>query len=172
MTEFNVTIRNLCAEDPENFTREERAQGWLGATPEKLEMRLNDCAAGLCDAIVAEANGEPAGYVSVYWNPDGGPFAGKGWPEIVDFNVLEKYRRHGVGSKLMDAAEALARTRSDVVTLGVGLHSGYGSAQRMYVKRGYIPDGSGVWHDGKVCPEYAPCCNDDELVLYFLKENR
>ena len=45
MTEFNVTIRNLCAEDPEIFAREERAQGWLGATPEKLEMRLSDCAA-------------------------------------------------------------------------------------------------------------------------------
>lgn len=34
----------------------------------------------------------------------------------------------------MDIAEKLAKTRSDTVCLGVGLHSGYGSAQRMYVK--------------------------------------
>ena len=33
----------------------------------------------------------------------------------------------------------------------------------MYVKRGYIPDGSGVWYGGSVCPEYENCCNDDDL---------
>ena len=172
MPESVIVIRDLCAEDPEFFAREERAQGWHGATPEKLEGRLKDRAEGKCAVIAAEVNGEPAGYVSVYWNPEEGPFAGKGWPEIVDFNVLEKFRRRGVGSKLMDVAEALAGTRSDAVTIGVGLHSGYGSAQRMYVKRGYIPDGSGVWYAGKPCPEYGPCCNDDGLVLYFSKENR
>lgn len=44
----------------------------------------------------------------------------------------------------MDIAEKIAFERSDEVCIGVGLHGGYGSAQRMYVKRGYIPDGSGV----------------------------
>lgn len=38
---------------------------------------------------------------------------------------------------------------SSTICLGVGLHYGYGAAQRMYVKRGYIPDGSGVWFNGK-----------------------
>ena len=172
MNDFIVTVREMRDSDPAAFAEAERAQGWLGATTEKLDERMKDCAEGKCAAIVAEVNAEPAGYVSVYWNPDHGPFAGKGWPEIVDFNVLEKYRRRGVGTKLMDAAEALAGTRSDVVTLGVGLHSGYGSAQRMYVKRGYIPDGSGVWYENEVCPEYADCNNGDSLVLYFSKKNR
>lgn len=44
----------------------------------------------------------------------------------------------------MDAVEALAAVTSDTVCLGVGLHSGYGAAQRMYVLRGYVPDGSVV----------------------------
>ena len=57
-----------------------------------------------------------------------------------------------------------------MVYLGVGMHSGYGSAQRMYVKRGYIPDGTGVWYGDKVCGQYADCCNDDDLVLYLVKE--
>ena len=69
----------------------------------------------------------------------------------------------------MDMAEQIAKEYSDVVYLGVGLHSGYGSAQRMYVKRGYIPDGSGVWYQDKVCEQYAACNNDDDLVLYFSK---
>ncbi len=49
---------------------------------------------------------------------------------------------------------------------------GYGSAQRMYVKRGYIPDGSGVWYQNAVCPAYGPCANDDDLVLYLSKKLR
>ena len=94
----------------------------------------------------------------------------QGLPEIVDFGVLEKYRGRGIGTKLMNVAELIAKEFADRICLGVGLHSGYGSAQRMYVKRGYIPDGSGVWYNNSVCEPYASCCNDDELVLYFSKQ--
>jgi hypothetical protein len=38
----------------------------------------------------------------------------------------------------------LVAERSDVVGLGVGLYPDYGTAQRMYVRRGYLPDGRGV----------------------------
>ena len=77
--------------------------------------------------------------------------------------------KNGIGNKLLDAAEKIASQYSDVVYLGVGLHSGYGSAQRLYVKRGYIPDGTRVRYGEKTCPQYADCCNDDDLVLYWLK---
>ena len=87
----------------------------------------------------------------------------------MDVGVLEKYRRRGAGTLLMDAAEALARQRSGEVCLAVGLHGGYGSAQRMYVKRGYVPDGSGAWYRDAPCAPYAPCANDDDLVLYMKK---
>lgn len=100
----------------------------------------------------------------------GGPFAGTGWPYIVDFAVLERVRGRGVGSALMDAVEALAAETSDTVCLGVGLHSGYGAAQRMYVLRGYVPDGSGVWYEGHVLEQYVPCVNDDELNLFLSKK--
>ena len=59
---------------------------------------------------------------------------------------------------------------SDMVYLAVGLHSGYGAAQRIYVKRGYIPDGSGVWYQGKQLEQYAPCCNNDDLLLFMSKK--
>ncbi len=45
--------------------------------------------------------------------------------------------------------EEIASQYSDTVYLGVGVHNGYGSAQRMYIKRGYIPDGTGVWYGEK-----------------------
>lgn len=90
-------------------------------------------------SLVAEYQGQVAGYVNVYPGSQWGAFANRGYPEIVDFGVLEPYRRQGVGSKLMDLAEEIAAQYAEVVYLGVGLHRGYGSAQRMYVKRGYLP---------------------------------
>lgn len=93
----------------------------------------------------------------------------QGWPEIVDFAVLEGFRGRGAGTMLMDAAETVAARYADTVYLGVGLHSGYGAAQQMYIRRGYVPDGSGVWYGNQTCPPYAPCRNDDDLVLYLFK---
>ena len=96
----------------------------------------------------------------------------RGCPVIEDLTVFYHVHRQGIGSRLMDAAEAEAARRADRVYLAVGLHAGYGPAQRMYVKRGYVPDGSGVWYKGKPLAPYAPCANDDELVLYLSKALR
>lgn len=163
-----ILIRNLEPRDAQVLTSAERAQGW-NADIGKFQKRLRDQEQGLCVSLAAEADGGAVGYVNVYFDPRTGPFVDSGWPEIVDFGVLEKYRRRGIGGKLMDVAERIAGERSDTVWLGVGLHSGYGSAQRMYVKRGYVPDGSGVWYRDVVCPPYGPCANDDDLVLYLVK---
>lgn len=165
----DILIRDMEQSDARIITEEEIAQGWQQTT-EKYEMRLQHQAEGKAVALVAEYQGMVAGYINVYPDSGSGAFANRGYSEIVDFGVLEKYRRKGIGGKLMDAAEKIAAEHSDVVYLGVGLHDGYGSAQRMYVKRGYIPDGTGVWYGEQVCPQYAECCNDDDLVLYFSKK--
>jgi hypothetical protein len=57
-----------------------------------------------------------------------------------------------------------------MVGLGVGLHPGYGSAQRLYARRGYIPDGACVVLDGKPVPEGAKIRLDDAAVLRMTKE--
>lgn len=166
-----LTIRNMEQGDVQPITDGEIAQGY-NSTAEKYEMRLKDQRDKKCVSMTAEYCGSAVGYINLYFEPLGGAFLGKGYPEIVDFGVLEKYRRLGIGGRLMDAAENLAAEYSDTVCIGVGLHYGYGSAQRMYVKRGYIPDGSGVWYKDSVCEHYADCCNDDDLVLYLSKKLR
>ena len=163
-----IRIRNMEDSDTQEFSREEELQGW-GVTAQKFEMRLRHQGEGKCIALTAEYRGKAAGYVSVYPNSEWGAFGNQGLPEIVDFAVLEKFRGHGIGTKLMDAAEEVAASYADRVYLGVGLHSGYGSAQRMYAKRGYIPDGSGVWYGDHVCSPYSDCRNDDNLNLYLIK---
>lgn len=164
-----IKIRDLESADIPVIIAEEIAQGW-NATADKYEMRLRHREEMNATALVAEYRGQVAGYINVYPNSPWGAFAGRGLPEIVDFGVLEKYRRHGIGNKLMDVAEEIASKYSDIVYLGVGLHSGYGNAQRMYVKRSYIPDGSGVWYGRGVCEPYGECRNDDDLNLYLSKD--
>lgn len=165
----NIRIRTIEEPDAKLICEEEIAQGW-NQSIDKYMTRLADHASGKAVALVAEYKGNVAGYINVYKDCKWGAFGDRGYCEIVDFGVLEKYRRRGVGSKLMDVAEQIAAKYADVVYLGVGLHSGYGSAQRMYVKRGYIPDGSGVWYKDHVAEPYQTYCNDDDLVLYFSKE--
>jgi hypothetical protein len=59
-----------------------------------------------------------------------------------------------------------------MVGLGVGLTADYGPAQQMYVKRGYIPDGRGLYSHDKPAQygQFVPV--DDDLVLYFTKKLR
>jgi GNAT superfamily N-acetyltransferase len=120
--------------------------------------------------FISEYNGDYAGYTTLKNQATSGPFANTGIPEISDFNVLNRYRCKGIGSMILDEAEKKAGELNVMVCLGVGLHSGYGSAQRMYVKRGYLPDGSGVWYKDKICAPYTGCINDDDLILYLSKQ--
>jgi hypothetical protein len=56
-----------------------------------------------------------------------------------------------------------------VAGIGVGLFASYGSAQRLYVRRGYIPDGRGIARRGETIEPGASVVVDDDLVLYFTK---
>ena len=167
-----ITIRTREARDAQVIADAQILQGWH-ASPEPFLEELRDHEAGKCVSLTAEYRGNVAGYVNIYRSQREGPFAAAGYPEIVDFGVLEKYQRRGIGSKLMDAAERIAGEFADTVCLGVGLHNGYGAAQRMYVKRGYVPDGSGVWYRGKPCTPYDTVYTcDDDLILYLSKPTK
>lgn len=60
------------------------------------------------------------------------------------------------------------------VGIGVGLYGGsdggFGQAQRLYIKRGYIPDGLGVTYDYKSVVPGKMVCLDDDLILWFTKK--
>lgn len=164
-----LEIRNMEEADAQILYDEYTAQGWHPDIA-YYHMRMKEQAEGKCVALTAVYQGHPAGTVYVYKTVHEGPFKGAGYPMIVDFSVLKKYQRKGIGSRLMDVAEQIAGQYADTVCLGVGLCSEYGSAQRMYVKRGYVPDGSGVWYQDKQCVQYETVCTvDDDLVLYLSK---
>ena len=125
---------------------------------------------GQLDLLVATVDSQTAGYLLIEPRSSYPPFANAGIPEIADFNVLHEYRRRGVGTALMDEAERRVAQFSDVVGLGVGLYTDYGTAQRMYVRRGYLPDGAGVVLHGVPVEPGAEITLDDDPVLMFTKQ--
>ncbi len=138
-----IQIRLLEESDPPSIAAAFKIMGWN--KPETQYRRyLHEQVAGTRTCFVAIVDGQFAGYVTVNWRPAYAGFADLNIPEIQDLNVLTTYRRKGIASRLLDRAEGEAARRSGVVGIGVGLHPGYNAAQRLYVKRGYIPDARGI----------------------------
>jgi GNAT superfamily N-acetyltransferase len=119
--------------------------------------------------LVAWCGTGVCGYANVVWQPDYPLFRDAGIPEIQDLNVLPAFRNRGIASRIMDAAEEVIAARSPLAGIGVGLYADYGAAQRLYVKRGYIPDGRGAsWRDRPVLGGETVVA-DDDLALYFTR---
>lgn len=123
---------------------------------------------------LAHIDNQFAGYVTLKWRSPYEPFATANIPEIMDLNVLPSFRNAGVGSKLLEHAENEAATKSKIVGLGVGLYGGpdggYGPAQKLYVNRGYIPDGKGVTYNYLYATPGNSFPLDDDLLLWFTKK--
>jgi len=78
-----------------------------------------------------------------------------------------KYRKNGIATALMDEAETIVSEK--YIGIGFGLMSDYGAAQRLYVKRGYIPDGLGISQNGKFLTYGDQMTVDDDVALYLTK---
>ena len=165
---MNCTIRNMIKSDIESLSHGFMNQGWP-AREEILASYFWEQASGDREVLVAEIDGAVAGYVTILPSAKHGPFA-EVYPELSDFNVFEPFRNQGIGNQLLEEAEKRVKFVSSKVTLGVGLHLGYGPAQRLYIKRGYIPDGSGVWYRNQPLEMNATIQNNDDLVLYLSKK--
>lgn len=165
----NLKIRSIEATDPKIFYETYLSYGWHPSL-EVYENYLREQAAGTRIVLIAEMDGKVAGVCTLIKNASEGPWANRGVPVIVDLSVFKAFRNRGIGNKLLDVVEQEAAKLSDIITLSVGVHSGYGAAQRIYVRRGYLPDGSGAWYGGKPLEQYAPCRNDDDLQLYMFKK--
>ena len=119
---------------------------------------------------VAFQEGIFVGYITLKWHSEYAPFHQQGIPEIIDLNVLPKFRKQGIGSKLLDLAETEAQKKNKIIGIGFGLYADYGNAQRLYIKRGYMPDGLGITYNYQPIDPGSIVCLDDDLVLWLTKE--
>ncbi|MCY7077781.1 GNAT family N-acetyltransferase [Streptococcus oralis] len=166
--ETTCLIRKMQTSDVKELSQGFINQGWPGRE-EILARYFLEQECGEREVLVAEVGGALAGYITILPCAKQGPFA-EIYPELSDFNVFEPFQNQGIGNLLMEEAEKRVKPISDKVTLGVGLHSGYGPAQRLYIKRGYIPDGSGVWYQNHRPAMDATCEDIGDLVLYLSKD--
>lgn len=143
------------------------AMGWR-KPPGLFEAYFGEQGRGERLLWVARCGDSIAGFVTLGWRSTYLPFAELGVPEIGDLNVYPDHRRRGVASALLDVAEAAAFARAPAVGIAVGLYAAYGPAQRLYVKRGYVPDGRGVTAHGAPVAEGATVGVDDDLLLWLL----
>lgn len=120
--------------------------------------------------FVAFCGRELAGFVTVNWPPSHPPFHEQGIPEVRHLMVFGPYRRRGIGSGLLQAAEAWAAERSDRLGVGVGVFAPYGPAHQFYANLGYQPTGEGL------CRGHEPVCEgsdetiDDGLLFWLVKD--
>ena len=164
----NAIIRKMIESDIKHLSQGFINQGWPGRE-EILTRYFKEQESGEREVLIADLTSAVAGYITILPSAKHGPFA-EVYPELSDFNVFEPFRNQGIGNQLLEEAEKRVKFVSSKVTLGVGLHSGYGPAQRLYIRRGYIPDGTGVWYRNKPLEMGASCQNDNDLVLYLSKD--
>lgn len=163
-----IAIRELIEADCDLISAAFSQQGW-NKPAAQYQKYWRESQQGSRLVLVAEFDQVFAGYVTIVWESDYPPFRETQIPEIVDFNVLFKYQQRGVGTALMDEAERRIAQRSNKVGIGVGLMADYGNAQILYAKRGYIPDGRGIFGHGRWLAYGEQITIDDDVALYLTK---
>lgn len=91
-------------------------------------------------------------------------------PEINDLNVFPEYRNKGIAGSIIDELEKTISETHEKVGIGVGLFKDYGTAQRLYFKKGYIPDGNGLQYNYEEVQPGTHVFVDDDLNLYYTKK--
>lgn len=120
--------------------------------------------------LLACSGGKMIGYVTLKYVSDYENFARNNIPEIVDFNVVPRFRKQGIGRKLLKRIESVAKKSGYAqIGIGVGLSEDYGAAQRLYVKMNYIPDATGLHYDAKPVQKGTTVRVDDSLAVYLIK---
>jgi GNAT superfamily N-acetyltransferase len=166
-----ITIRPLRREDIPQVAAAFATLGW-DKPASQYERYFEEQESGTRVLFFAFEAGVFIGYITVVWQAHYPPFRDQDIPEIADFNVLPPFRRQGIGTQLLDAAEACVSERKSVVGIGVGMTPDYGVAQRLYVKRGYVPDGNGLQTSAGAVVYGESVRVDDDLILYFTKALR
>jgi len=164
----NLQIRKMTYDDIPLICKAENDEA--ESNVEYLKNHMENQDNKKCTVFIALYDNQIAGHVFLYYECRWGGLKNQGLPSVVDLVVYESYRRKGIATALMDAAEREAQRINSKIYLDVCLNSEYGPAQCFYIKRGYVPDGAGVYYEEEVLGLSALCRNDDELTLCLVKE--
>jgi GNAT superfamily N-acetyltransferase len=109
-----------------------------------LESHFEGHAEGDSSTLFGYKAGELVGILTIRWRPRTPFLREQNIPLIQNIEIKWERRGQGLGYELMEHAERFASTRTNRIAICVSISKAYGPAQRLYVKRGFIPDGQGV----------------------------
>ncbi len=165
----NIHIRPMCIADIDTITKG-RLFPW--STIQETESRwkkyyqeqqVNERTVG-----IIEKDQQILGYGSLFLKSEYPHFSHI--PEINDLWIFEEHRGKGLGSQLIAWLENIAKEKGyKEVGIGVGLYADYGSAQKLYFKLGYSPDGKGITYKYQPTIPGVSYPLDDELILWLKK---
>lgn len=119
--------------------------------------------------VIAYEGDAPVAVVTIRWNPNYPPFKQAGIPFIQNIEVQYDLRGKGYGNRVMEAIEQHIATRASKAGICVALFDDYGPAQRLYAKRGYIPDGRGACHRFTPLQRGQTITLDDDHLIWLVK---
>jgi ribosomal protein S18 acetylase RimI-like enzyme len=164
----SLIIRRMVPEDSGIIAGAFQLQNW-NKPKEQYEAYFQEQLDNKRIILIAEYRGEFAGYLTIVWKSHYKYFSDNNIPEIVDLNVLIKFWKQGIATKLIETAEKLVAHDYDVIGIGVGLTKDYGTAQKLYIKLGYIPDGFGASKNNHYLEYGDEIIADDDLIICFTK---
>jgi GNAT superfamily N-acetyltransferase len=113
---------------------------------------------------------EAVGTAILNWRPRYAFYQKLNIPEIQDVKIITPQRRKGFASLLINHCENMARQKiCEYVGISVALHNGFGPAQILYAKLGYMPDGNGITYDRAPIDRGRSYVVDDQLCLMMVK---
>jgi len=115
------------------------------------------------------ADARPVATATIRWRSDYPPFRVEDIPLIQNIEVRADLRGMGMGSLVMDALERLVGERSSTVGICVGLFDAYGPAQKLYARRGFVPDGRGACDGHEPLRRGATITLDGNHLLWLVK---
>ncbi len=137
--------------------------------PQEAHRHFAGHAEGQADTFLASVTGVLAGYLTIRWQSNNPLFRQHNIPLIHHLAVFPAFQRQGIASRLMDMAEQLIATRARKAGITVGLFDAYGPAQRLYARRGYVPDGRGACQGQRPLKQGETVTVDHDLMLWLTK---
>jgi GNAT superfamily N-acetyltransferase len=149
---------------------DEAMEAFFSGDREEAERNFEGHAEGNSSTLLGYENDELVGILTLRWQSHYPPFRDAGIPLIQNIEIRWERRGQGLGNVLMEHAERYAAQRVPRIGICVGIFDAYGPAQRLYVRRGFIPDGRGVCRDHTPLREGDTLRIGHDLLLWLVKE--
>ena len=146
MENETVDIRSLAEEE---LGLVERRLSLNSGYPDKHRKRLDRQRRGEAVYLIAWHGEVPVGHGLLKWEgPDDGPMTARleRCPDVEDLFVHPDYRSRGIGARLLECAEGLARDRA-FQKIGLGVSVENARARALYRRLGYEDAGFGEYID-------------------------